>query len=352
MADLDHLDVEILALAGEDSSDEETCSGSKEKANGRSSLQANTGSQEEYAELIQTGYNLRRRSAVEESPYLAPWQLERQRKRRERSGILPGMENKDMGTSDTSMRGMSKPARPQPARRLPTLQSESDKRAQRTPSSASTGETDRKIDGFALLLQAAILKEQNDIPCSSSGCPVAHPHGEGLYQYEGEVPNSDLANAYFAPSIPPPVVVEAFNNDRPSWNDIHTKDHFFNYHTIPCRPSKHLRKVSTLPCTSEHCGVEGPHKKGLYLEYDLDASLFMQRNTNHIFGLSNPPLKVWDAALRMKDNNATERDNELVRDFSAHHSRWEDGVILNFPGGTRDNKWFVNWQKEWKSRRP
>ncbi|KAL8809022.1 MAG: hypothetical protein Q9200_003800 [Gallowayella weberi] len=312
------------------------------------SPQAIAGIKEEYAELIRTGYNLRRRIPAEESPYLASWQIEKQRKRRERLEAASRIEEDMEGLEG----GMSTSDGLPPARHSQTQQTEMVPES--TTPAASNWANDQKEEGFARLLQAAILRERNDIPCTSPNCPVTHPHGEGLYLYEGEVPNSALANAYFAPSIPPPAVVEAFNklDGLPSWHDLNTKDRFFEYHTVPCRPSKHLGKVGKRQCKSQNCGVEEPHMTGLYLNDDLDASLFMQRFTNHVFGISNPPQKVWDAARRIKNGKATERDHQLVHDFSAHHTRWEKDVSLSWEGGSLDAKTFKAFQKEWRIQRP
>lgn len=196
-------------------------------------------------------------------------------------------------------------------------------------------------DGIAMILRAAVLVERTLIPCTSERCPIPHPHGEGLYQHVGPVPNSQLANVFFAPSIPPPAVVEAFNNiaGLPSWRDLNIKDGFFENHILPCRPSKHLSKQLKAKCNSVHCGVEEiSHQKGVYLHDDLDASHSLARQVHHIFGISNPPPKVWEAALRLEKGEATMVDRDLVDDFSAHHGRFEDG--------TEGVKEFKEWQKE------
>ncbi|KAL8799290.1 MAG: hypothetical protein Q9182_005994 [Xanthomendoza sp. 2 TL-2023] len=366
------LDADILRLADPDATDDEMSSevdmtesddsagpsgeastkvvmaDSADNASKEVAPQAPTGFPEEYAELIRTGYNLRRRAAAEESPYLASWQIEKERKRRERLEAASKIKEDMEGLGGN----LSTPAPLPPAGRSPTQLTEM------PPDSSIQAVLNRANDqnqvGFDRLLQAMILREQNDIPCTSPNCPVTHLHGEGLYLYEGEVPNSGLANAYFAPSIPPPAVVEAFNkiNGLPSWGDLDTKDRFYEYHTVACRPSKHLGKVGKRQCKSQDCGVEEPHKTGLYLHDDHDASLFMQRHTNHIFGISNPPPKVWDAALRVKDGNGTERDHELVHDFSAHHSRWGKDHVVSWDGGSIDTKRFKAFQKEWQSQRP
>lgn len=202
--------------------------------------------------------------------------------------------------------------------------------------------------GFQMLLDAAALLGTNDISCTSFGCPIKGPHPEGLYRYPGPVPNSDLANEYFAPSIPPPAVVEAFNRiaGRPSLNDLHVKDYFFDYHTLPCRPSKHLPKVWKVPCKSQRCGVQGPHNKGAYLHDGLDASLGRAREVSFCFGISNPPPRVWEAALRIVDHTATAADNEHVDDFSAHHVRFDTEK------GSTNAKPFQEWQKERMAARP
>ncbi|KAL8733196.1 MAG: hypothetical protein Q9166_002213 [cf. Caloplaca sp. 2 TL-2023] len=333
-----NLDAEILALAGGDTTEEEDLS------EGKGSPQANARFEGEHGviirtdhnlrhrsatgEIMQTGHDLRRREMTQAFPYLASWQREQQQKRCQRTeGRLSMVEDNGETSGDSAS----------------------------PPPQASRFLSPEKKEKFSKLIQAAIWVEQNDIPCTSPNCPVGHPHGEGLYRYEGEVPNSDLANVYFAPSIPPPAVVEAFNkiNGRPSWQDLVIKDRFFDYHTVPCRPSKHLDKVGKLQCKSKNCGVESqPHQKGLYLDLGFDASLVTMRNTNHIFGISNPPPKVWDAAVRMKNGNGTERDHELVHDFSAHHTRWEDGDRIQWEGGLIPAREFKKWQKEWKSQRP
>ncbi|KAL8685857.1 MAG: hypothetical protein Q9224_005642, partial [Gallowayella concinna] len=261
------LDADILRLADPDATDDENStevvmSDSEDNAADGVSPQARTGFQEEYAELMRTGYNLRRRIAAEESPYLASWQHEKERKRRERLEAASRIEKEEMEVSSVSMGGTTLIASPQISQTpLTRVLPES------TTQTASTWENGQNEEAFTRLLRAAILREQNDIPCTSPNCPVTHPHGEGLYLYEGEVPNSGWAKVYFAPSIPPPAVVEAFNkiDGLPSWDDLNIKDRFFQYHTVPCRPSKHLNKVGKRPCTSQHCGVEEPHQTGLYL---------------------------------------------------------------------------------------
>lgn len=202
-------------------------------------------------------------------------------------------------------------------------------------------------DGISMLLQAAVLVERRDIPCIAVGCPIKGPHSEGLFIHPEAVPNSTMANTFFAPSIPPPSVVQAFNNinGRPSWHDLDTKDHFFEYHTAPCRPSKHLSKVAKTSCTSNNCGVVGqPHKKGIFLQDGLDASINLSRRVKFIFGISNPPAEVWEAAIRYVDGVSNHVDDKLVDDFRAHHVRLEDGAP--------DKKEFYRWQQHGRAQRP
>ncbi|KAI4237948.1 MAG: hypothetical protein LQ352_007905, partial [Teloschistes flavicans] len=126
---------------------------------------------------------------------------------------------------------------------------------------ALVADPNRQIeDGPSLLLRAAALMERSTIRCTSSKCPITHPHGEGLYRHPFPVPNSELANLYFAPSIPPPHVVAAFNTafkktTATPASCLDVKAAFFDHHTSPCRPSKHLVKVGKLHCKSQHCGL-------------------------------------------------------------------------------------------------
>ncbi|KAL8725623.1 MAG: hypothetical protein Q9181_006344 [Wetmoreana brouardii] len=196
-------------------------------------------------------------------------------------------------------------------------------------------------DGISLLLRVAALMERNKVPCQSDRCPVSYPHGEGLYRHPNEVANSELANIFFAPSVPPPSVVEAFNNiaGMPSWGDLHIKDGFFECHTAPCWPSKHLKKMLKQQCKSSHCGIsEQTHKRGIYLHNSLDPSHALARQVHHIFGLSNPPTQIWDAALRLENGTEMADDRDLVDDFTAHHGRLDD----DSPAA----KDFKAWQKE------
>lgn len=272
---------------------------------------------QEYAELMRTGHNLRQRQA---KTYLAPWQIEQQRKRSEKSKVVIKIEDE----SDDQT-GKAKQLAESPLART-------------SPSSD---------DGISMLLQAAVLLERSDIPCNAFGCPIKEPHSEGLYLHPQAVPNSSMANAFFAPSIPPPSVVEAFNNitGRPSLRDLHTKDYFFDYHTAPCRPSKHLSKVAKTVCRSNNCGVVGqPHKKGIFLQDGLDPSYNLARRVNHMFGISNPPAKVWDAGIRYVDGVGNLDDYELVEDFRAHHVRLADNAT--------NRKEFYRWQQHRRADRP
>ncbi|KAL8926232.1 MAG: hypothetical protein Q9208_003135 [Pyrenodesmia sp. 3 TL-2023] len=290
---------------------------------------------EEYTDLYRTGYNLRRRSTVDDgsSLYLAPWQNERRlataRPRRSQS-----------------KRNVEKP---QVEVKMEDETEDDENLSERLASIPFAGPL-RPGHGFQMILEAAALLEANEIPCTSIGCPIPEAHGEGLYRYEGEIPNSDLANQYFWPSAPPPTVVEAFNavDGTPSWKDLSTKDRFFEFHTAPCRPSKHLSRVWKLPCKSAHCGMLGSqHNKGAYLHNGLDASLNLARRVNHCFGISNPPPEIWAAAIRIQDDVATSRDRELVDDFSAHHVRFE------WRRANADAlKKFTAWQNQRKSDRP
>ncbi|KAL8900420.1 MAG: hypothetical protein Q9207_005710 [Kuettlingeria erythrocarpa] len=294
-----------------------------------------TGINDEYTELYRTGYNLRRRSTLNNghSLYLAPWQNERR------------------SATAQPRRRQSKPQIEEPEVDI-KLEDETEddesfwERLANIPLAGSL----RPGHGFQKLLEVPALLEANEIPCTSFGCPIQEPHGEGYYRYEGEVLNSELANQYFSPSVPPPAVVEAFNAiaGKPSWNDLNSKDRFFEFHTEPCRPSKHLTKVWKLPCKAAHCGVpESYHKKGAYLHNGLDASLSLARRVKHYFGISNPPPEIWAAAMRIEEGTATPKDQELVDDFSAHHVRFE---------WRKDNadalKAFTAWQKQRKSERP
>ncbi|KAL8747847.1 MAG: hypothetical protein Q9184_007548 [Pyrenodesmia sp. 2 TL-2023] len=290
---------------------------------------------EEYTELYRTGYNLRRRSTVDNgsSPYLAPWQNERR--------LATTRPRKSQSTP--------KAKKPEVDIKMEDETDDDESFSERLASIPLAGSR-RPGHGFQMILEAAALLEANEIPCTSFGCPIQEPHGEGLYRYKGKVPNSDLANQYFWPSVPSPEVVEAFNaiDGKPSWSELNTKDRFFEFHTAPCRASKHLSRVWKLPCKSAHCGMLEPHhKKGAYLHNGLDASLNLARRVKHCFGISNPPPEIWAAAIRIEDEVATPRDRELVDDFSAHHVRFE---------WRRDNadalKKFTAWQNQRKSDRP
>ncbi|KAL8865393.1 MAG: hypothetical protein Q9174_006907, partial [Haloplaca sp. 1 TL-2023] len=140
----------------------------------------------------------------------------------------------------------------------------------------------------------------------------------------------------------------------PNWLDLNTKDGFFENHTLPCRPSKHLDKVLKGTCHSKHCGVEhqgkgSHHKKGLYLHDDLDPSDSMARRVNHLYGLANPPPKVWEAAFRLKEGGEEMGDRDKVDGFVAHHVRFEEEPRGQKKGKLNEElKEFKAWQKEWK----
>ncbi|CAL8577262.1 hypothetical protein XPA_003099 [Xanthoria parietina] len=151
-------------------------------------------------------------NVIEDSPYAGPWHQEQSRQRQERSGVTMGKAVPEAAYAPTQPPKISDDVR-----------------------------------SVAMLLDAAKVVDQNVIPCTSPDCPVTHPHGEGPYLFEGEVPNSELANRYFSPSVPPPAVVKAFNalDGMPSLKDLDMKDRFYEYHTVPCRPSKHLKRMFT-----------------------------------------------------------------------------------------------------------
>ena len=251
-------------------------------------------------------------NVIEESPYAGPWHQEQSRQRQERSGVTMGKAVPEAAYAPTQPPKISDDVR-----------------------------------SVAMLLDAAKVVDQNVIPCTSPDCPVTHPHGEGPYLFEGEVPNSELANRYFSPSVPPPAVVKAFNalDGMPSLKDLDMKDRFYEYHTVPCRPSKHLKRMFTRDCKSKNCGVDlQPHKQGVYLHDGKDASLHQARRSNHAFGISNPPPEIWAAAFRMQDGSATDRDRERVDDFSAHH--------VGFDKADGRQPELVSWRKERRSERP
>lgn len=277
---------------------------------------------EEYFELVKSEYSLRTRRATSDgrSPYLAPWQG---RRRRSQSKPEAEIKKEDETEDDEDI--------PQGLANIPLA-------GPRRPG-----------HGFQMLLDAASLLDQNDTPCTSFGCPIAEPHGEGMYWYPGEVvADSGFANIYFAPSIPPPAVVEAFNCTTPTLDQLSLRDCFFDFHTTPCRPSKYLSMVWKLPCKSRHCQVKEPHNKGAYLHKGLDASHTWARHVNHAFGISNPPPKVCEAAIRCTDGVGTYLDQEIVDDFSAHHVRF-DAKDRN---GDMLAKKFALWQKRRMSERP
>lgn len=313
--DLTDRDRAIRASKGDDSTKKDVSPDKKPKV------------QDESSDIIRVGHNLRvRRSAIdnaiENSPYLAPWHKEKLRRRNERSGVTMGKSEPESDVPGASTG---------PAVRTPT----------------PPPETSEDARSLAMFLGAAKVLDQNVIPCTSPGCPVTHPHGEGPYLFEGKVPNSELANVYFSPSVPPPAVVKAFNavDGMPSSKDLEMKDRFFEYHTAPCRPSKHLNKVWARQCKSKNCGVDlQPHKKGAYLHEGIDASLHQSRRSNHAFGISNPPPEVWESAFRVQDGNATDRDHERVNDFSAHHAC--------FIKGDARRAELQSWQKERRNERP
>ncbi|KAL8933242.1 MAG: hypothetical protein Q9216_006454 [Gyalolechia sp. 2 TL-2023] len=274
-------------------------------------------SNKEYAELMRTGHHLRHR---EPTTYLAPWQIEKKRRQSERSKALIKEENESEDEVKETARLASIPF------------------ASSTPP---------PTDGISMLLQAAVLLERRQVPCDASACPIKEPHSEGLFLHPGEVPDSGMANTYFAPSIPPPSVVRAFNKvgERPTWDDLYTKDYFFEYHTAPCRPSKNLSKAAKTVCRSKTCGVIGqPHSKGIFLQDGLDPSNSLARRLNYVFGISNPPPAVWESAIRCTDGVGSQQDFELVQDFRAHHVRLENNAT--------DRLEFYRWQQHQRAERP
>ncbi|KAL8976069.1 MAG: hypothetical protein Q9205_007858, partial [Flavoplaca limonia] len=183
-----------------------------------------TTEEEDESDIIHAGPNLRvRQSAtnncLENRPYLDPFREARASQRNQRSGVT-------MGNLE-------------PENDVPSASS-----GPSTYTPAPLPETSQDAKSLAMFLDAAKLLEQNQIPCTSPDCPAPHPHMEGPYLFEGKVPNSELADVYFAPSIPPPAVVEAYNNieKMPSLADLEIHDRFFAYHTVPCRPSRYLNK--------------------------------------------------------------------------------------------------------------
>ncbi|KAL8838812.1 MAG: hypothetical protein Q9176_004885 [Flavoplaca citrina] len=286
-----------------------------------------TTEEEDESDIIHAGPNLRvRQSAtnncLENRPYLDPFREARARQRNQRSGVT-------MGNLE-------------PENDVPSASS-----GPSTYTPAPLPETSQDAKSLAMFLDAAKLLEQNQIPCTSPDCPAPHPHMEGPYLFEGKVPNSELADVYFAPSIPPPAVVEAYNNieKMPSLADLEIHDRFFAYHTVPCRPSRYLNKVGKSQCKSKNCGVDlQPHKTGAYLHDGYDASLHLSRRTCHVFGVSNPPPDIWDAAIRIQDGSATDRDLERVDDFSIHHSHFDVDDARRTE--------LQSWQKERRSVRP
>ncbi|KAL8838183.1 MAG: hypothetical protein Q9170_002226 [Blastenia crenularia] len=262
---------------------------------------------EGHAQLALAKQRLRHREQTDYSPYLAPWQVERQRRRLENQKLDDETEDEGASTDRST---------PPPE------------------------------NGVSMLLRAAVLIE-NIIPCNAFGCPIKEPHPEGLYRFPGEVSDSALANAFFAPSIPPPSIVTAFNKivSKPSLNDLYTKDYFFKYHTAPCRPSLHLSKVGKLPCKSKHCGVRGQyHHRGLYLHDGLDASYNLARRVGHIFGIANPPPEIWASGIRCARGTATHEDYQSTEDFIAHHVRLEDDAT--------DKAEFLEMQRQRRAQRP
>ncbi|KAL9601596.1 MAG: hypothetical protein Q9219_002430 [cf. Caloplaca sp. 3 TL-2023] len=269
---------------------------------------------EGFAEVVRTDHNLRRRNAVD---YVAPWLSARRRKRVKKSTIHAEDQLKD------------------------EIDNAED------PVEVLSAQSERSSDDpLVMLYKAAVLLGRNEIPCNAFGCPIKGPHGEGLYLHPKEVPNSKQANAFFFPSIPPPSVVEAYNKVRskPPSADLDVGRKFYDYHTAPCHPSKHLVKVGKFRCRSKNCGVQGPHQKGAYLHHGLDASLNQAQRVKYIFGISNPPPEIWDAAVRGQDGVGSKSDDDLVEDFMAHHVRLEKGAT--------DVEEFKEMQKQRKAKRP
>ncbi|KAI4087783.1 MAG: hypothetical protein LQ344_006539 [Seirophora lacunosa] len=317
---------------------------------------------EHHGQGVSSKYCLRPRKVTEESIYRAPWQNERKRKREQSQGKNDQIEKIDHTQNEKRRRQHSTAENVQITKIIDDDNETEDegesgtatpeKIAASVPRAAAPASSSQQpAHGILLLLKAAALLGHNETPCTSPACPIFESHGSGLYRHPEPVPDSALANAYFAPSIPPPIVVAAFNaaaQDKPSLADLHTKDVFFAEHTAPCRPSKHLDKTWKLQCRSERCGVaQGgvlPHKKGVYLHLGLDASPHLAAKVGWCFGVSNPPPEVWEAALRCKDGVDMEGDQELVDDFSAHHVR--------FAHGHSGVDAFTEWQKERMRERP
>ncbi|KAL8741751.1 MAG: hypothetical protein Q9190_005675 [Brigantiaea leucoxantha] len=187
-------------------------------------------------------------------------------------------------------------------------------------------------DNLDMLLTAAVEMEQNKITCSTPDCPVGEPHGEGLYLFKGEVLFSSAANKYFAPSLPPPEVVAAFNRYAATADDrrLYRQENyriiqaFHTSHTVPCYPSENLDLVGYQPCVGKGCGIPNSihHKQGAYFHNDRDPSLSFLRAAGNYFGYSNPPPEIWTAAFRMLQRKATKEDLELVSSFYDHHAHF------------------------------
>ncbi|KAL9009319.1 MAG: hypothetical protein Q9173_005641 [Seirophora scorigena] len=329
----------------------ETTASGKSKPKKKKELTA-----EQHAQGVSSEYSLRPRKVTEESIYRAPWQNERKRKRDQSTGKNDQIVKIDHAQNEKRRRQNSRAENVQITKIIDDDNETEDegKSGTATPehiaasvprSAAPASSSQQPAHGILLLLKAAALLEHNETPCTSPACPISEPHGCGLYRHPQPVPESALANAYFAPSIPPPIVVAAFNaaaQDKHSLADLRTKDVFFAEHTAPCRPSKHLDKTRKPQCRSERCGVaQGGmlhHKKGAYLHLGLDANSHLAAKVGWCFGVSNPPPEVWEAALRCKDGVDIEGDQELVDDFSAHHVR--------FAHGHSGVDAFREWQKE------
>ncbi|KAL8655994.1 MAG: hypothetical protein Q9226_002832 [Calogaya cf. arnoldii] len=322
--DLTDDDRAILALAGDESMDEDEFQRIERWRQGVSSNKKSK-RQDEDSDRVIVGDNRRVRQsvtygAVYEQPYSAPTYKGKQR--RSKHSKIPMEEAEYENDVPSASAG--------PVSRTPT----------------QLPEASLDVRNLNMLAEAARLAEQNNIPCTSPNCPVDHPHGEGLYRFEGEVPNSELANQYFSPSVPPPVVVKAFNAlDLPTLKDHGLQNRVFEYHTRPCRPSKHFQLMRRYQCHSKICGVDWqPHNEGVYLHDGVDASIHQARRSHHVFGISNPPPAIWDSFFRVQDGNATDRDRERVDDFNAHH--------VDFIPGDARRPGLHKWQKERRNERP
>ena len=161
--------------------------------------------------------------------------------------------------------------------------------------------------------------------CISHFCPISFPHDRGLYLYPCRVASRAESRRIFAPSVPSPDVLAAyercitFDGTR---TDVEMWVAFHELHVEPLLGDTDAVWVAPLPTRQRNDDFNFGEDAGSgRVEADGEAE-----SCRHPFGLLNPPDEVWEAHRRIVLGAGVLEDQMLVGEFAVKNAYYGTGL--------------------------